>query len=193
MEIIRIKHRDFTLIENVSENSFIMEYKNKKYFVRKFVPKSEEGEELTFAMERLSVSGVRIPKLRWIDKKAGYVVSDYIEGVTVMEYLSKNEMTEDLYDQLFKNAYRAKIRGMTLNYEIDKWMISNGELVYVHPIFIIYKKEKDLVDRYLRLWFDTKELAEFMDKNGVFYDKTRIKTEYLTNKHIVLMTCKYYR
>ena len=193
MEKIRIKHRDFEIVETISDDSFLMKYKDKNYFVRKFDPKSEVGKILSYAVERIAHSGVKSPKLYWIDNKAGYIVSEYVTGMNMMEYLSKNDMSEELYDQLFKIAYLARVKGMTLNYEIDKWMIRNNELVYIYPSFIVYKKEKDLVEKYLRLWFNTKELASFMDKNGVFYDKSRIKNEYATNKNIVLMTCKYYR
>ena len=38
----------------------------------------------------------------------------------------------------------------------------------------------------------TKELADFYKKNGVLFDKKRIKDEYLANKEMVLMACKYY-
>ena len=193
METVKIKHREFNIVQNVSEHTFVGERKNKKFFIRKFEPKTQEAKELTYAVRKLSTSGVKVPKTYFIDEKLGYIVSEYIEGELVMNYLSSNEMNESLYDSLFKSAYMAKRSGMTLNYEIDKWMISKGELIYIYPMFIIYKKEKDLVDRYIRLWFNTKELAEFMAKNKVSYDKKRLKDEYLTNKEIVLMLCKYYR
>ena len=87
----------------------------------------------------------------------------------------------------------AKSGRMTLNYSPDKWIISNGVLYYVYPWFINYNPKEELSEKYLRLYFNTKELAEFLDKNGVFYDKSRIKDEYSTNKEMVLMTVKYYR
>lgn len=193
MEMVKIKHREFEIIKSISDNSFVARRKNKDYFVRKFIPKSQEGNELTYALEKISGAGIKSPKLYWIDKKLGYVVTDYVDGELMSDYLSNNDMTEELYKQLFDNAYLAKISRMTLNYEPDKWMLCNGELLYIYPMFIIYQREKDLVDRYLRLWFNTKELSKFLSELGKSYDKSRIKDEYLTNKNIVLMTCKYYR
>ena len=193
MEVIKIKHREFTILETVSENSLILERKNKKFFARKFEPRTQEGNEITYAVRKISTSGVKSPKLYYVDEKLGYIVSEYLSGEMMIDYLSKNDMSESLYEQLFKNAYFAKINSMTLDYEPDKWMLVNNELYYVYPMFILYKKEKDLVERYIRYWFNTKELAKFMTENGVFYDKSRIKDEYSTNKEIVLMACKYYR
>ena len=61
-------------------------------------------------------------------------------------------------------------------------------------LFILsISKEKDLVEKYIRLWFNTKETASFMKENGLSFDSGRIKNEYEVNKQIVLMTCKYYR
>lgn len=193
METIKIKHREFIITDTLSEDSFLLERKGKRYFARKFTPKSQEGEELTYAMRKLSTSGVSVPKLFYIDEKIGYVVSEYVEGELVSDYLSKNDLEESLYEDLFRNAYFAKVNHMTLNYEPDKWMIRNGKLIYIYPMVILYKKEKDLVDRYLRLWFNTKELAKFLSEKGVFYDKSRVKDDFSTNKAIVLMTCKYYK
>ena len=56
METLRIKHRDFEILDTLSESSFLLERKGKRYFARKFTPKSQEGEELTYAMRKLSTS-----------------------------------------------------------------------------------------------------------------------------------------
>ena len=193
MEVIKIKHREFVILENISENSLILERKNIKFFARRFEPRTQDAKEIAYAIRKIATSGVKCPKFYYLDEKAGYAVFEYLNGSTVMQYLSENDITENMYEQLFKNAYYARLSSMTLNYEPDKWMLVDGIMYYVYPMFILYKKEKDLVDRYIRLWFNTKELAKFMENNGVFYDKTRIKDEFSTNKEIVLMTCKYYR
>lgn len=193
MEIIRIKHRDFEILDTLSENSFLLERKGKKYFARKFTPKTQEGYELTYSVRKLSTSGVKIPKLYWIDGKAGYIVSEYVEGQYVSDYLAEKDLEEKYYESLFRTAYFARMSNLTLDYEPYNWMIVNNELVYLSPMTILYQKEKDLVDRYLRLWFNTKELAKYLAEKGKNYDKSRLKDDFSTNKEIVLMTCKYYR
>ena len=193
MEEIKIKHRIFQKVKDLSNESFLATYKDKTYEILKFDYKTESGGALVFALNRIKNSGVKSPKLYWIDKKAGYAVREYLEGETVMDYISREDLPDDFYKQIFINEYMAKINKMTLNYEPDKWIIVNGTLYYVFPQFINYNEEKDLVKRYLRLWFNTKELVQFLNKNGLSFDKSRMKDELVTNKEIVLMVCKYYK
>ena len=193
MSEIKIKHRIFEKVRDLSDESFVATYKGKEYEVFKFDYKTEAGDALMYALNRLKNSGVKAPKLFWIDKKAGYAVREYLEGENVLKLLSKENLSEDLYKQLFLNEYYAKASGMTINYEPDKWIIKDNTLYYMLPQFIIYNEEKDLVKRYLRLWFNTKELVQFLNKNGLSYDKPRLKDELVTNKEIVLMVCKYYK
>lgn len=193
MEIVKIKHREFNVLETLSEDSFLLERKGKKYFAKQFTPKTQEGYELSYSARRLSTSGVKIPKIYWIDDKNGYVVTQYLEGQLMSDYLSENDPQESQYEQLFKNAYFARVANMTLNYEPEKWMLVNNELYYLSLMTIRYQKPKDLVDRYIRLWFNTNELAKYLKDLDKNYDKSRIKNDFSTNKEIVLMTCKYYR
>lgn len=193
MSEIKIKHRIFEKVKDLSDESFLATYKDKEYEVFKFDYKTEAGDALMYALTRIKNSGVKAPKLFLIDKKAGYAVREYLEGENVMELLSKENLPEDLYKQIFQNAYYAKVNGMTLNYEPDKWIIKDNTLYYMLPQFIIYNEEKDLVKKYLRLWFPTKELAQYLANHNLSFDRTRLKEELATNKELVLIVCKYYR
>ena len=193
MSEIKIKHRIFEKIKDLSEDSFLATNKGQEYEVFKFDYKTEAGDALMYALNRIKNSGVKAPKLFWIDKKAGYAVREYIEGRSALDLLSKENLSEDLYNQLFKNEYLAKINGMTLNYEPDKWIIKDNTLYYILPQFIIYNEEKDLVKKYLRLWFPTKDLAQYLANRNLSFDKTRLKEELATNKELVLLVCKYYK
>ena len=193
MSEIKIKHRIFEKIKDLSEDSFLATYKGQEYEVFKFDCKTEAGDALMYALNRIKNSGVKAPKLFWIDKKAGYAVREYIEGRSALDLLSKENLSEDFYNQLFKNEYLAKINGMTLNYEPDKWIIKDNTLYYILPQFIIYNEEKDLVKKYLRLWFPTKDLAQYLANRNLSFDKTRLKEELATNKELVLLVCKYYK
>lgn len=193
METVKIKYRTFEILERLSLDNFIATRKGKEYFVRQFDPLSDEGKELVYSLKKLASSGVKTPKLVLLDEKHGYAVSEIIVGEKMSDYLSHSEMTDNLYEQLFQNAYFAKYFHITLDYEPEHWCIYNNTLYYMRPLCILFKKEKDLIDRYIRLWFNTKELANYLANLGKKYDKSRLKDEYLTNKEIVLMICKYYR
>lgn len=193
METIKIKHRTFEIIERLSLDNFIVERKGKQYFVRQFDPKSQEGKELAYCLKNLSTSGVKMPKLHYLDDRNGFAVSEIIIGEKMSDYLSHSDMSEELFEQLFRNAYFAKVHSMTLDYEPEWWTLVNNTLYYTRPIFIKFQKEKDLADHYIRLWFNTHELAKYLAKLGISYDKSRIKDEYSTNKQVVLTVLKHYR
>lgn len=193
MENIKIKRKLFEIKEEISLDMFVGEYKGKLYEICKYDPNSTEDKDLIFSIKKINSSGVKSPKLVIVDKKTGYYVREKLNGEKCSDFLAREDFTDELYEKLFKTSYVARTSQMTLNYEPDKWMIVNGELYYTYPIFIRYQKEKDLAEHYIRLWFNTKELANFLGKIGVSYDKNRIKAEYLTNKEIVLKVCKFYR
>ena len=193
METIKIKHRTFEIIERLSLDNFIVERKGKQYFVRQFDPKSQEGKELAYCLKNLSTSGVKIPKLHYLDDRNGVADSEILIGEKMCDYLSHSDMSEELFEQLFRNAYFAKVHSMTLDYDPEWWTLVNNTLYYTRPIFIKFQKEKDLADHYIRLWFNTHELAKYLAKLGISYDKSRIKDEYSTNKQVVLTVLKHYR
>lgn len=193
MEILKIKLRKFEIISHESDDEMIAKYKKKIYKITKFDPKSTEGDNFAYSINRISTCGVRTPKLLLIDRKQGYVVREHIEGERIIDLIAKDKLPEDLYKQLFENAYFAKINRITINYEPDKWVVSNGLLYYFDSHFVIYDPEEDLIKKYIRLWFPTKELNAYMKKFSLKLDEKRIEDEYAVNKEIVLMTCKYYK
>lgn len=193
MAEIKIKHRIFEVVSEEKDDTFLATYKGKTYDVIKFEPKTVEGDQIVFAAKRLDSSGVKTPKLFLVDKKGGYVVREHIEGKTVMDMIVEGDLPDEVYRQLFINEYMAKIHHMTLNYEIDKWVMVDDTLYYIYPMFILYDEEKDLVKKYLKLWFPTKELLQFLGQKGLTFGKNRLKDEYTTNKEMVLMAVKYYR
>ena len=193
MSEIKIKHRIFEKVKDLTDDSFLATYNGQEYEVFKFDYKTEAGDALMYSLMRIKNAGIKAPKLFWIDKKAGYAVREYLQCESVMELISRENIPEDLYRQLFLNEYLAKVNKMTLNYEPDKWIIKDGTLYYILPQFINYNEEKDLVKKYLRLWFPTKELAQYLANHNLSFDRTRLKEELATNKEMVLMVCKFYK
>ena len=192
MEILKIKHKDYEIIQTLSDNAFVCSKNNQKFLVRKYEPKTDEGNALESDLKYIKSNGIPAPKLIAIDKKNGYTVNEYIEGETALSYLAREDFNEDLYNQLFKAQFMAKLAKITLMYSPEKWMISKGKLYYVYPFFLKYDPNFELSNN-LKLFFNTKDLANLCKKNGIFYDKNRIKDEYSTNKYIMEMVVKYYR
>lgn len=192
MSEIKIKHRKFEIIEE-NDEFIIASYKKKVYKIDKFDPKTNDGDNFSYAMNRVSNSGVRTPKLLFIDRKGGYVARTHIEGERMIDVIAKENLSEEMYKQLFENAYFAKVNHITISYKPEDWMFSEGTLYYMGTFFMPFREDEDLIKKSLRLWFPTRELASYLKMNGLELDKSRMKDEYATNKEIVLMTLKYYK
>ncbi len=188
MENIKIKRKEFEVTEIVSKDTFKANYKNKVYLIKKYNPDSVEFDML----RKLIKSAVIMPRVFKLDKKTGYVVFEDIEGTLMSDYILDNDFDENIYKQIFQNSYCARTVGLNLDYSLDKWMISDDILYYVGDYCEKYNPNRDFTKWKIREWFFTKELADFYKNKGVLFDKNRIKDEYLANKEMVLMTCKYY-
>ena len=188
MENIRIKRKEFEVLELVSKDTFKCSYKNKTYLIKKYEPDSD----VLYMIKKISKSNIAQPLLKIIDKKTGYVVREYVEGVLVSDYILDHDFDENIYKQIFKNSYMARVVGLNLDYSLDKWMLAGEVLVYVGDYCEKYNPNKDFTKGKMREWFFSSDLAKFYEKNGVLFDKNRLKDEFSLNKEMVLMTCKYY-
>lgn len=192
MDKIVAKHREFEIIEIISNNIFKCSYKNKTYIISKLDINDSEYKEKLFELSKLCHSGVLQPKLKFIDKKQGYIVREYVEGVSLFDYILDHDFDESIYKQVFYNSYCARIFGINLCFNLKSWILVGDDLYYNDLYCEKYKKENDFTKSEIRKWFLSKELAKYYENNGVLIDKSRIKLEYEVNKEMVLMTCKYY-
>lgn len=192
METIRIKRKDFEIVEIISSNMYKCYFNNKYYIVTKLDMDDPDYSDHLFLINKLVNSGVPQPKCKFLDKKQGYVVREYMEATTLFDYILDNDFNENIYRKIFYNAYSAKVAGLKINFDLKSWVIVNDSLYYVSLDAEKYSPEKDFTKKDIWNWFMGKELAEYYKKNGVLIDKTRIKSDFEVNKEMVLMTCKYY-
>lgn len=188
MENIKIKHKEFEVLEIVSKDTFKANYKNKTYLIKKYEPDSTKLDML----KKLLKSTVSIPKVIRMDKKTGYVAFEDVEGTLMSDYILENDFDDNIYKQIFKNSYSARVAGLNLDFSLDKWMLANGTLYYVDEYCEKYDPKYDFTKEKIREWFFTRELADFYKKKGILFDKNRIIGEFSVNKEMVLTTCKYY-
>lgn len=188
MENIKIKHKEFEISEIVSLDTFKGVRKNHTYLIKKYDPDSS----LFIMLQKLQKSSIAIPKQKYLDKKTGYVAFEPYEGILVSDYILDHDFNENIYKQIFENSHAARVAGLNLDYSLDKWMLCGERLIYVSEYCEKYDPKNDFTKWKMREWFFTKELADFYKNIGVLFDKKRIKDEFVVNKEMVLMTCKYY-
>ena len=192
MNSITVKHKEFEILELISNNIWKCSFKNKIYILTKLYVDDINYRENLFMISKLSHSAIKQPKLKFIDKKQGYVVREYVEGITVFDYILDHDFTDSIYKQIFSNSYFARTAGLNLNFDLKSWLIVGDQLYYNSLICYKYNPNEDFTKKDIRLWFLSNELCKYYENNGFLIDKTRIKNEYSVNKEMVLMTCKYY-
>lgn len=193
MSALKIKHREFEIVEIIKDDVFKCEYKSKLYFIKKYNLEDSESRAKFQNVQKIAKSNITLPKLKLVEKKTGYVVKEWLDGVLISDYILEHDFDDNLYKQVFMNSYMARVVGLTLDYSLDAWLLVSDKLYYVGDYCLKYDPKNDFTKSQIRLWFFTKELAEFYEKKGILFDKKRIKDEFVVNKEMVLTTCKYYQ
>ena len=192
MENILIKRKQFVVLEQLSETTYKLSFKGKVYFGKKFDDVKVALKNYVKEVKFLASCGLNVPKLMIIDKKSGFVLSQFIEGETVLDTLMKTELSEAHYRGIFALAYRCKLEKVSINFLPENFVLVNDKLYYLSTDYNKYSEQDNFVNKYVRLWFYTTELCEHLKAKELPVDKTRLKVEYAINKEIVLTTIKYY-
>ena len=191
-EIIEIKRKEFTVLERIGEHSFKVERKGKIFFLKKYQDK-ESFNEFVNNQHRLKITAVDTPKLYLFDKNQMISVVAFIEGPTMLDELLKGEITnEEIYRFLFQDEWYMKREKLKIDFRPENFKFTGKKLVYL-PFEVTNRDPNynfSMTD--LRLWFHTKEFAEYVRAKGIAFDDSKIGNEYATNKQIALYTVKYY-
>lgn len=193
MSELKIKHRLFEVVEIIKNDTFKCERKNKTFYIKKYDMENSDSRMKFQNALNLYKSAVNLPKYFIADKKTGYLVKEYLDGVLMSDYILDHDFDENIYKQIFLSSYMAKVAKLSLNYDLDAWMLVGDKLYYVDDFCDKYNSDHDFVKDGMTKWFFTKDLAKYYEKNGVLFDKSRIKEECAVNKEMVLMACKYYQ
>ncbi len=192
MDKIVIKRKEFEIVELIANNIFKCSYKNKLYLLTKLDVNDSFYSDNLKQFNKLVHSAVKQPKTKLIDKKQGYIVREFVEGINLFDYILDNDFNESIYKQVFLNSYYARVAGLNLNFDLKSWLLVGDDLYYINLHSEKYEREKDFTKNEIRKWFLSAELRKYYEENGIIFDKTRLKDEYSINKEMVLMTCKYY-
>ena len=75
----------------------------------------------------------------------------------------------------------------------DNFVYTNGKLYYLPFKYKRFVSKDNFVQKDLRLWFFTKEFVKYCHDKGIDVDQSLVKSDYETNKNMLLMVAKYYR
>ena len=192
MENLICKKKQFIVLNQLGGRSYKVEFKGKIYFFKQLANR-DEFDDFLYAKKHLKSSGIPVAKIILADKKSFTVVTEFIDGETILDKLVAGPLSEDIYDLIFKLCFFVKIERMNIDFSPQYFKLYNGKLYYLETIMMPYDEKTNFTNKYIYLWFYTKQLVELLNELNIPTDPSRLKPEYESNKEIVLMTCKYYR
>lgn len=192
-EIIEIKRKEYEILEKLGDRSFKVSRKGQLFFLKKFEDDPAGFDKFVEAEHRLRVSGVTNPKCFLYDKKLRVAVVEYVEGENCLQTLLSGELPEEVIELFFKTFWYAKNDRFGLDYRPENFVYSNGKLYYMPFKVGKFTSTDEFVQKDIMLWFFTKDFIKHCHDLGIDVDKSHLKSDYETNKHIALMTVKYYR
>lgn len=191
MDVLICKKKKYEIIEQINEQTYKVRLKKKYFYFYQF--KDEDSFNLYLKKYNfLKNTGVRILKIRRLDKKMFNIVVDYIEGDNPLILLTKGNLPDSIYEQIFLMAWYAKTDHVLLDFKPDNFIFYNGELYYKSLDFYPYEEKNAFQTNDIYLWVYSKKLVEYLASKDLPVDMSRVKDEYLTNKEVVLKTVRYY-
>lgn len=192
-EIIEIKRKEFEVIEKVGDRSYKVERKDKLYFLKKFENDKKGFDAIVKNQEILKVSGICVPKVYMWDKNSMIFVTDFIEGETVFDTLTKEDLSEDVLKELFSMFYFVKRFKNSVDFDPINFKFCDGKLYYLPFNVVPFDSKRDFLTKDLPLWFFTKDFVKLAHSRVIDVDEKRLVSDFEINKTMTLMAIKYYR
>ena len=193
-EIIEIKRKEFTVLSNLDENQKIVERKGKTYLMVDYSSNKEGFLQYINSENKLRTSGIRIPKLYVYDKNKMLVVKEYIEGESVLDLLLKEDLKDEIFEEVFTINFMMKRNKIKLDFDPINFRFFEGKLYYISDFCKVFDEKASFEKEGIFLWFYSPELVTHLSKRGLPVDQKRMsKVPGYLNKQIALTVVKYYR
>lgn len=194
MDKINFKNKQFDVIKQLGNKTYLVNVKNKKFVVKQFVEGTNQFPYFLSHAKILKIAGINIPKIVKIDKKNQKVMMEYIDGENVFDTLIKHDLDGDYYSAIFEQSWYGDNEKITLDFHPDKWIMSKDKKLYYLGFDYVdgLSAETEFKTIMIKFWFFTKEFFNYASSLGYEVDRSRLKEEYVINKEIVLTVVKYY-
>ncbi len=193
MEFFEIKRKIFEVEEKIGERTYRVVRNGKVFFLKDFENDKKGFEEYVDTEWRLNSTGIPHPKIYAYDKNELVVVSEYIDGPTVLEDLMKQDLSDEYFINVFKANWFSKKGKLPIDFDPELWKMVNGKLYYLGPVSGTMDDKSYFEKAPMRLWYYTKDFAKYLIRKGLSVDKTRVPdNEAAINKQMALTVVKYY-
>ena len=102
--------------------------------------------------ERLIQAGIQIPKMVDIDIENERIIKEYIEGMTIDEFVKQDEMREEYLIQVREMAKQAKDAGLNIDYYPTNFVVQEGVIYYIDYECNVYEEKWDFENWGVKYW-----------------------------------------
>lgn len=191
MPSIHVKRKQYeiikTLLEDETHSTYLTKKDDKNYIVKSYVT----FNVFSYAIEqhkKLKKCGIKSPKLLKVDKVRLTILFEYIEGEDMLSVLSKQDISDEVFDKLFIMYRFARFSKIDLNYLPENYVFYKNELYYMSTEIGPQMTNKNLENYGIRYWVYTFECGEHLEEKGYVVDKSRLLPRAVANKKIVLLS-----
>ena len=118
--------------------------------------------------KRLSEIGIRMPEMIDVDIKEERILKEYIEGDTVYELVTRDEMNPDYIRQVKEMCELLYPANTNIDYFPTNFVVREGELFYIDYECNDYMKEWDFENWGIKYWSKTPEFMAYWNEHKKF-------------------------
>ena len=115
--------------------------------------------------KRLSEIGIRMPEMIDVDIKEERILKEYIEGDTVYELVTRDEMNPDYIRQVKEMCELLYPANTNIDYFPTNFVVREGELFYIDYECNDYMKEWDFENWGIKYWSKTPEFMAYWNEH----------------------------
>lgn len=194
VEQIEIKRKFFDVVETLGKRTKKVERKGTYYFLKDFGNETRQFNEYVDGFNKLKVTGIRVPKIYVYDKAKNIVVTEYIEGKTVLDELLEADLSDKHFELAFNTNWYCKKDKISIDFDPKNFKVFGDKLVYLSMNCDKFDERWSFEKNHIVLWFYSKEFVKYCKNNLITFDADRVKSnEGEMNKKIALTVVKFYK
>lgn len=114
------------------------------------------------AYQKINNCNILIPKLICYDFEKGYLVKEFIEGITASEMIANDQIPDLVFRQLFNMYHKVKSADMNIDYFPTNFIVSDQQLFYIDYECNSYKPEWNLPNWGLYYWANSEGFKDYL-------------------------------
>lgn len=194
VEQIEIKRKVFDVVEDIGKRTKKVQRKGTFYFLKDFGKETRQFLDYVDGFNKLKVTGIRVPKVVMYDKAKNIVITEFIEGKTVLDELLEKDLDEKYFEMAFQTNFYCKKDKISIDFDPKNFKEKDGKLFYLSMNCTDYNQKWDFEKNHIVLWFYSREFVKYLKNNFLPIDEVRAnKDQGALNKQLALIVVKYYK